>query len=168
MKKELTSREKLFCYHYLALGNAREAAIASGFPTKNAHSHSVKLLSRSDIRTFLNAHESLAKRRAQLIISGLERLAFGGINDAVALAFCDEISGDKIGELDLFNVAEIKRPKSGGIEIKFFDRQRALERLLEIQSELSGNSSADSFFTALYNSAKANTDKRGVDDGDEV
>lgn len=169
MEKDLTSREKLFCYHYLMLGNAKEAATAAGFPIKNANTHAAKLLSKGKIREFLDAqHDNLAKRKVSLIISGLERLAFGGINDAVALAFCDEIDGDKIGKLDLFNVAEIKRPKSGGVEIKFFDRQKALERLLEIQSEFSGNSSADSFFTALYHSAKADSDKRGVADGDTV
>ncbi|NMA79128.1 MAG: terminase small subunit [Clostridiales bacterium] len=169
MEKELTSREKLFCYHYLMLGNAKEAAIAAGFPIRNAHTQAAKLLSRGKIREFLNAqYDSLAKRKVDLIISGLERLAFGGINDAVTLAFSDEINGDRIGELDLFNVSEIKRPKSGGIEIKFFDRQRALERLLEIQSEISQNSSADSFFAALYNSAQLSSDKRGVADGDKV
>jgi|GEM_PF-31557 len=169
MEKKLTSREKLFCYHYLMLGNAKEAATAAGFPIKNAHTHAAKLLLKQNVREFLNAQcDNLAKRKISLIMSGLERLAFGGINDAVTLAFCDEISGDKIGELDLFNVAEIKRPKSGGIEIKFFDRQKALERLLEIQSEFSENSSADSFFTALYNSAKADPGKRGVANGNTI
>jgi hypothetical protein len=31
--------------------------------------------------------------------------------------------------LELFNVSEIKKPKGGGIEIKFFDRLKALEHL---------------------------------------
>lgn len=34
----------------------------------------------------------------------------------------------ELDDLDLFNVAEIRRPKDGMIEIKFYDRLRALEK----------------------------------------
>ena len=45
---------------------------------------------------------------------GLKRLAFGDIKDAVLLLFAQE--GDvlsRLGELDLYNISEIKRPKGG-------------------------------------------------------
>ncbi|MFR7483143.1 MAG: terminase small subunit, partial [Eubacterium sp.] len=54
---------------------------------------------------------------------GLKRLAFGEIKDAVLLLFAQE--GDILSQLpglDLYNISEIKRPKGGGMEIKFFDR----------------------------------------------
>ena len=34
-----------------------------------------------------------------------------------------------VEKLDLFSVSEIKMPKSGGIELKFYDRIKALEAL---------------------------------------
>ena len=43
--------------------------------------------------------------------------------------FTDKPDIQEISSLDLFNVAEIKRPKDGALEIKFFDRIKALEKL---------------------------------------
>lgn len=70
-----------------------------------------------------------AKRK---IMRGYDKLAFGGIADAVRLMFCDDPDQLEIRGMDLFNVAEIKRPKGGGMEIKFFDRIKALQCLEQI------------------------------------
>lgn len=50
---------------------------------------------------------------------GYRRIAFGNISDAVKLIL--ESDGDRLDaeKLDLFNVAEIKKPRGGGMEIKF-------------------------------------------------
>ena len=85
-------------------------------------------------------------------LSGLRRLAFGRINDALML-LREDAPGPEAKNLDLFSVAEIKRPKGGGIEIKFFDRLEALTRLAELEAGAGGESSADSFFAALRGSA---------------
>ena len=55
--------------------------------------------------------------------------------------------------MNLFNVAEIKRPKGGGIEIKFFDRLKPLERLAEMRGEET-QSGALPFYQALESSAR--------------
>ena len=63
---------------------------------------------------------------------GLKRLAFGEIKDAVLLLFAQE--GDILSQLpglDLNNISEIKRPKVGGMEIKFFIKNEDKERVLE-------------------------------------
>lgn len=86
-------------------------------------------------------------------LAGLRRLAFGRINDALAL-LSDEQGEILTDRLDLFNVSEIKRPKGGGVEIKFFDRLEALERLAELEDRAAGANSADSFFSALQKNAK--------------
>ena len=57
--------------------------------------------------------------------------------------------------------SEIKMPKSGGIEIKFFDRLKALEKLKEISHSSSGDSALP-FYDALERSAAA---VRERDDG---
>jgi hypothetical protein len=84
---------------------------------------------------------------------GLLNLAFGSISDAVSLLYLsDEEVLERLPKLKLFNVSEIKRPKGGGMEIKFFDRLRACERLTQ-QSE-SKKDEGLSFYQALEKSAQ--------------
>ena len=68
--------------------------------------------------------------------SGLSRLAFGQVNDVAALVFSEQPTPSQIAQADLFNVSEMKRVKGGGVEVKFFDRQKALEKLFELDPEL--------------------------------
>ena len=51
--------------------------------------------------------------------------------------------------MNLVNVASIKRVKGGGVEVQFFDRQRALERLYEYAREGQSEDAAASVFAAL-------------------
>ena len=85
--------------------------------------------------------------------AGLRRLAFGEIQDAILLLFADENEIlENLPRLDLFSVSEIKRPKGGGMEIKFFDRIRALEKLREAKNE--APTQPLSFYRALEEGAK--------------
>ena len=61
------------------------------------------------------------------ILQGYERLAFGSVADAVRLLFAEDVTPCTARKMDLFSVAEIKRPKGGGMEIRFFDRIKALQ-----------------------------------------
>lgn len=127
--KELTSKEKLFCTYYSLGRCGREAAVKSGyiFPEKTA----VKLLRRRDITEEIMRLDKQREATQKDITIGYQRLAFGCISDAVCLLFSDEVSREEIEKMDLFNVSEIKRKKGGDIEIKFFDRLKALEKLAE-------------------------------------
>ncbi len=88
----------------------------------------------------------------ETVESGYKRIAFGDISDAVRLAFCDEeVENRDFSGLDLFSVAELKRPRGGGIEIKFYDRVKALQCLAELET---GEKSDTSFFETLEKSAK--------------
>ncbi len=69
------------------------------------------------------------------------------------LLFSDEVDTEKIEEMDLFNISEIKRKKGGDIEIKFFDRLKALEALYEM-SETSGVAD-NAFYSAIEKGAAA-------------
>lgn len=96
------------------------------------------------------------------VTDGLRRLAFGDIQDAVTLLFeSDENILNMLPGLDLFNISEIKRPKGGGMEIKFFDRIKALEKLAGI-ADADEKQSAFSFYEALEKSA-ANARCEGED-----
>ena len=53
--------------------------------------------------------------------------------------------------MNLFNISEIKRPKGGGLEIKFADRMKALALLYEIGKQ-GEDEEGLSFFEALEES----------------
>ena len=55
----------------------------------------------------------------------------------------------ELEKLDLTMVSDIKCPKSGGIEVKFFDRLKALTTLFEKSSEADGKNAAASLLAAL-------------------
>ncbi len=61
--------------------------------------------------------------------------------------------------MDLFNISEIKRKKNGDIEIKFFDRLKALEKLTDI-SDLSSGENESSIFHAIEKGAAALRNER--------
>ena len=56
--------------------------------------------------------------------------------------------------MDLFNVSEIKRKKNGEMEIKFFDRLKALEKLTDI-TDMSSSDEENSIFHAIAKGAAA-------------
>ncbi len=150
--KELTSKELLFCTYYSLGRNGREAAVKSGymFPEKSA----VKLLRRKDIAEEIAKLDKQREATHKDISIGYQRLAFGCISDAVRLLFSDEVSPEEIEKMDLFNVSEIKRKKGGDIEIKFFDRLKALEKLAETGS-VHRDSEESSLFSAIEKGARA-------------
>lgn len=88
------------------------------------------------------------------VISGYYRLAFGCFTDAVSLLFDDEVTATKIQELDLFNISEIKRKKNGEVEIKFFDRLKALEKLENTSCD-KGENGVYSLYSAIEKGASA-------------
>lgn len=94
---------------------------------------------------------------------GFRRLAFDDIQDAVKLLFeTEENILSSLPSLDLFNISEIKRQKGGGMEIKFFDRIKALEKLREITGA-DERQTALSFYDALEKSAGRISEKEKED-----
>lgn len=87
------------------------------------------------------------------IKQGLTNLAVGDVGDAVSLLFLsdDEIL-KKLPKLNLFNISEIKRVKGGGMEIKFFDRIKAFEKLNELTAV--NTNEGLSFYQALEKSVE--------------
>ena len=60
-------------------------------------------------------------------------MAFYRPNDAIRIAM--EEGDVDVGRLRLEGVSEFKRHANGAVEIKFFDRLKALELLLELEEE---------------------------------
>ena len=81
-------------------------------------------------------------------------MAFGCSGDGIKLLFKDEVTEEEIDSMDLFNISEIKRKKGGDIEIKFFDRIKALERLGDLDSSLR-KGEGSSLYSAIEMGARA-------------
>ena len=142
-RKSLKKREKDFCREYVYCGN-------TVFPEMCG----IRLLTEKRIKDEIAELEGkLAATRAEALC-GYRRIAFGNISDAVKLIL--ESDGDRLDaeKLDLFNVAEIKKPRGGGMEIKFFDRLKALEKIEQLSLSESDKYSV-SLYKAIENSAKA-------------
>lgn len=102
-----------------------------------------------------------ARRKKTLqeqIEQGLLDIALGSVSDAISLLFMtEEEIIERLPKLKLINVSEIKQPKGGGMEIKFFDRIKALERLGT--DKTSDSDSSLSFYEALEKSANDSREK---------
>lgn len=156
-KKKLTKKELDFCRHYVRLRNPKEASLRSGFTLLSEY-RGVALLSRKEIRDKITELEKECPATSNLVSAGLQRLAFGSVSDAIRLILSvnDGCSPD-IDTLDLFNVSEIKITNGKGMEIKFFDRLKALERLGDLSCD-DRDSGALSFYEAIERSALKQTE----------
>lgn len=143
---------KDFALFFSRTRNAAEAAIAAGISPLRARLEGVRLLSDRRTRRQLEAADKQRDKERFEVRAGLERLAYGRVNDAAALAFAEEITPHMLAEADLFNVSEIKRIKGGGVEIKFFDRQKALEKLEELDMRIKNDEKARNLVEAVYGS----------------
>lgn len=85
---------------------------------------------------------------------GYRRLAFGPVTDAVRLMFPTEDETPPLEEMDLYNISKISQAK-GGLEITFFDRLEALDRLAAQQKEAAVQQDAFGFLDAVAAGAAA-------------
>ena len=161
-KEPLSPKEENFCRFFVASREPRASAARAGYslhPERTA----MKLLVEPEIKRRIAKLENERDAKLAEVTEGYRRLAFGSIADAVKLILSDELpDGSEIEKLDLTMISDIKRPKSGGIEVKFFDRLKALDRLCELSNAASAGENPD-FLTALDRSARA---LRGDDAGE--
>lgn len=156
-KKKLTKRERLFCEYFCESGNLYEAATLSGYKNPKAIS-----MSLSSDPVICDEIDRIIKGKTRLlsalVLVGLKRLAFSSISDAVSLLYKDAPTKEVIESLDLFSVSEIKKTDKS-VEIKFFDRIKALEKLSQIDTK--EGMSASSLIDALSISAEKSFDDNG-------
>lgn len=159
-KKGLTPREKEFCLRYFETMDAEESARLSGY-RKEPFKKAGVLLSREDILKEISrlshAFEEVSRRVAR---KGYEKLAFGKITDAVSLLYLKNPDKAQLEDLDLYCVSEIKR-KDDSVEIKFFDRLKALEKLTQGKEEEKEKGEAlPPVYNAILKGALALKDKK--------
>ena len=82
------------------------------------------------------------------ILKRMWKLANAGAKDAVKLACYPEEQWDRLEDLDLDALTEFKRGANGVIELKFADRAKLLDRLLDA-ADHSGEEQVDRFLRAM-------------------
>lgn len=129
-----------------------ESAKKAGFPAKDCGARCAELLLNAKIRRKVTrlSHELAFCTPGVLARAGLERLALADTAGDVARLISQQ-EEPSLEKADLFSVAEIKRPKGGGIEVKFYDRLRALSLLAELDG--GKQETAGSLLKALEQSA---------------
>ncbi|MCI9274068.1 MAG: hypothetical protein HFE39_08985 [Clostridiales bacterium] len=166
--KNLSKKELLFC-RLAAMGDPESAARQAGYRS-SPQSAARRLMERKEILEEIGrvaAGRKEERDKASSSRMGYERLAFGSIADAVKLLYLDEPSLEELSRMDFFQVSEIRRPKDGAMEIKFFDRMRALERLEQSEREEDGELSP--FYRALEQGAQAlNQSIESSGDGEDM
>ena len=152
----LTQRERQFCYNYVSTGNIKDSALMAGYKI-SPEMFGTKLLLRDDINKNLDIlYEQKKKNLIYKAFNGYERLAFGDTSDAIKLICAEDLSFKNIEKMNLFNISEIKKPKEGSMEIKFFDRLKALEKLHQLNLFEEKNES--NFYNAIERGVKAFND----------
>ena len=148
-QSKLEEREEDFCLFYREMGNGREAALAAGYPARTAEKEALRLLADRRIQRRLGQlRKAERSRREDEIAAGLRRLAFGPANDAVRLAVLGgELPAGELERMDFYCLSELKVGDKG-IEMKFFDRQKALALLRELEAG-SPAGRRSSFYEAL-------------------
>lgn len=157
--KKLNRKEKLFCLYYAQSRNSREAAAKAGFASPEQSA--ARLLQSAHIRQELTSLADDAGAGTDELLAGYRKLAFGSGADALRLLF-GSVPPEDFDALDLFNVAEIKKPKDGALEIKFFDRLKALEHL-EALARADRADSGLPLYRALMHSVRTDEGSGGED-----
>ncbi len=109
------------------------------------------------------------EKEAETAEEGFRRLAFGDIRGAVRLLYSEpgEITGQDAQDLDLFTVSELKRGKDGQLEMKFYDRLKALQCLLEAENSRKDEKSRP-LYEALRESARLLAEKSEIAETESV
>lgn len=146
----LTKKQRLFCHLYQQSRNPKEAAALLG--ARKPLETGLKMMNDREVIAEI---ERICKRKRPIgeAAQGLRRIAFGSVADAIKL-LRDWDTIENIDELDLFSVSEIKFSKSGGMEIKFFDRIKALEKLAFLDNEGDSQTPVAPFIEAVHEGAK--------------
>lgn len=146
MNTTLKPKERLFGYLVASGFSPEDAAVRAGYRLK-PKAVADRLMQNQDVSDYIRRISE--KKNVCDAIAGYKRLAFGSVSDAVRLC-CGELPDD-IETLDLFCVSEIKRTDKG-VEVKFFDRIKALDRLAGMNND--NIDSAAPFYRALEEGAR--------------
>lgn len=161
-------KEKDFCRWMAVCGEPERAARLAGY--RHFEERWPRLLCREDIAEEIRSNTRMLRGVYEnTALCGLYRTAFGNTGNALRLLYHEEPSDRELDTLDLSSVAEIKRTKDKSVEIKFFDRIKAFEKMQDIFNSSEESKTAGSLLEAMRLSAQAlslSAQTEGEADGD--
>jgi phage terminase small subunit len=136
----MTGKQERFCNEYLIDLNVEKAAVRAGYAPKSASHHSYLMMRNPKILERIQALSEARRVRMQLsqdeVVRELMKIAFADITD---YANVEEDGGGTGQAVTLKNTADLPVDKTGavagirqgskGIEIKLYDKLKALELL---------------------------------------
>ena len=162
----LKHREAEFCRLTAVLGDPLKAAERAGY--KYPDKAWPELLTRSDIADEIHkTAQEVSRVFRDTLMCGVYRLMTADNCDAVKLLYRGDISDKEIDEMNLSGVAEMKRTDKG-VELKFFDRLKALDKLGELGDTVAESRSAGGLLEAMRLSAEALSKMSEREDGPDV
>lgn len=154
-------REKEFCRLMTVYADPIRAAREAGY--KKPERAWSELSAQEDIVGEIRRRcENIRSIFESTAVCGLYRLAYGGVNDALTFINREIILKEDLKELDLRNVSEIKKTDKG-IEVKFCDRIKAIDKLQELLGSSGGQGNGAGLLDAILLSAEA-LGRHGSDD----
>lgn len=133
---KLTERQKRFCDEYLIDNNATQAAIRAGYSERTAKSQGQRLLTNVDVAAYLEKRREACIERTQItqdrVLIELAKVAFAdgtdfatvGKRNRVTLTPTEDLPSEKRAA-----VASVKKGAKGAVEVKTYDKVKALELL---------------------------------------
>ena len=146
-------REKEFCLLTAVLGDPEEAARRAGW--KQPENAWPGLISREDIAGEISrTAKNVGGVYRDILPCAVFRLLTADNSDAVRLLNREAVTDEELRRADLSGVAEMKKTDKG-VEIKFFDRIKALDKLYEIGGADGEGGSSGGLIEAMMLSAQA-------------
>ncbi len=159
-------KEKEFCRQMAFCGDPERAAREAGYRSQEKWK---RLLCRDDIAGEIKrCTDALRAVYRNTAVCGLYRMIFSRPSDALKLLYRENPTDAELEALELYGVSEIKRTKDKSMEIKFFDRVKATDKLSELLNSSGELNSSGGLLEAMRLSAEAlgkDTRFEGDDDG---
>lgn len=136
MPGKLTEKQKRFCDEYLIDLNATQAAIHAGYSEKTAYSMGQRLLKNVEVEAYIDKRQKARIDRTEItqdrVITELAKIAFAdgmdfatvGKRNRITLTPTEDLLPEKRAA-----VASVKKGAKGAVEIKTYDKVKALELL---------------------------------------
>lgn len=133
---KLTDKQRRFCDEYLIDLNATQAAIRSGYSEKTAYRIGAELLQKTSVAEQIEKRKAARVKRTEItqdfVLMELLKIAKAdgtdfatvGKRNRVTITPTDDLPADKRAA-----VAGVKKGKHGEIEVKTYDKLKALELL---------------------------------------
>lgn len=141
-EKRLSEREITFCYEFVRLSNAKDAAINAGYSPNGAAVTAHVMLKKPKIKKFLKelfeAEIGPTKILAQQLIRETKEVALSNIEDIAVVTDTGhfhvlptkEVGRDKLRAVQSYT--ETVTEEGGSLSVKLYDKLKAIELLMKL------------------------------------